>query len=142
MAEGFDSSLQLPFPQGGVVLGLGADLVDVERIRNAHTRHGDRFLGRIFTDAEQAYCFGMKNPYPHLAARFAAKEAISKAFTTGIGKAFAWKSASIDKGSRGEPLVRLDAQGQALLDHVGGRDVLITLSHTAHQALAMAVLVK
>ncbi|MGJ3244370.1 MAG: holo-ACP synthase [Opitutales bacterium] len=127
---------------GGYVLSTGADLVDVERIRQAHERQQERFLNRIFTEAEQEYCFRMKNPYPHLAARFAAKEAISKAFTTGIGRWLGWKSMGIVHGERMEPLVELDDQARALLQRLGGSSVRISLSHTASQAFAVALLLK
>ena len=133
--------MDIQLPEGGRVIGLGADLVDVERIRNVHDRHPERFLSRVFTAEEQRYCLGMKNPYPHLAARFAAKEAVSKCFTTGIGKRLGWTAVSVYHGERMQPLVRLDAQGQALLHEVGGPEVLPTLSHTATAALAVAVLV-
>lgn len=125
-----------------VALGLGTDIVDVERIQKAHERHGDRFLKRIFTEEEQAYCLDMKNPYPHLAARFAAKEAVSKCFGTGICGDFGWTSVSIYKGPREEPYARLDEKGQALLDKIGGSRVLVSLSHTATLGHAVALIVK
>ena len=134
--------LNIKLPPGGVVIGIGADLIEVERIRGVIERHGQRFLDRILTDDEKAYCAGMGAPHKHIAARFAAKEAISKCFTTGIGKEFGWKSASVYHGSRHEPLVPLDEQGQALLAHVGGTNVLLSLSHTESHALAVAVLVR
>lgn len=129
-------------PTGGQVIGIGTDIIEVERIKSAHERHGERFLSRILTEDERAYCFKMKNPYPHLAARFAAKEAVSKAFTTGIGKALGWKSIEVRKGLRLKPVVHLDEQGERLLKHVGGTDVLLTLSHTANYATAVSVIVK
>lgn len=127
---------------GGFVIGLGADIVEVERVRGVLARQGDRFLDRVFTDEERAYCQGIKFAHRHYAARFAAKEAVSKAFTTGIGAELGWKSVSIHHGARHEPLVRLDAQGTALLHRVGGTRVLITLSHTDTDALAVAVIVR
>jgi holo-[acyl-carrier protein] synthase len=134
--------MNIQLPPGGILVGLGADLIEVERIRGVIERHGERFLDRILTEDEKAYCSSMGAPHKHIAARFAAKEAISKCFTTGIGKDFAWKSASVYHGSRHEPLVRLDAQGQALLAHVGATHVLLTLSHTETHALAVAALVR
>jgi holo-[acyl-carrier protein] synthase len=134
--------MNISLPPGGILLGLGADLVDVARIAGVLERQGDRFLARVFTEEERAYCFGMKYPHKHLAARFAAKEAISKAFTTGIGAELGWKSMSVYHGPRQEPRVRLDDQGTALLRQVGGTDVLLTLSHTDTAAFAVAALVK
>ena len=127
---------------GGNVIGVGVDIIDVDRIRKSHERHAGRFLDRIYTKEEQAYCMDMKNPYPRLAARFAAKEAISKAFTTGIGEHLGWLSMSITKGKRDEPMVLLDKQGKALLAEVGGSAVLISLSHTDTIAQAFAVIVR
>jgi len=132
----------ITLPPGGLLLGLGADLTDVGRIAGVLERQGDRFLNRVFTDEERAYCFGMKYPHKHLAARFAAKEAVSKAFTTGIGAELGWKSISVYHGERHEPLVRLDEKGQALLKQVGGTAILLTLSHTDTAAMAVAAIVK
>lgn len=127
---------------GGFVIGLGADLVEVERIEGILGRQGERFLARVFTDEEREYCSKMKFPHKHYAARFAAKEAVSKAFTTGIGAELGWKSVSIYHGPRHEPLVRLDEQGTTLLRKIGGTRVLLTLSHTDTNALAVAAIVR
>ncbi len=127
---------------GGFVIGLGTDLVEVERIQGVLARQGERFLARVYTDEERAYCGRMKFPHKHYAARFAAKEAVAKAFTTGIGAELGWKSVSIYHGPRSEPLVRLDEQGQTLLRRIGGTRVLITLSHTDTNALAVAAIMR
>jgi holo-[acyl-carrier protein] synthase len=132
----------IDLPPGGILLGLGADVIEVERIRGIFERQGDRFLDRIYTEEERAYCMGMKVPFPHLAARFAAKEAVSKAFTTGIGAELGWKSISIYHGSRREPRVRLDVKGEELLKQLGASHVLVTLSHTQISAMAVAALIR
>lgn len=134
--------MNIELPPGGILLGLGSDLVDVARVAGVRERQGERFLSRVFTDEERAYCDGMKYPDKHYAARFAAKEAVSKAFTTGIGAELGWKSISVYHGSRHEPLVRLDEKGEALLRQVGGTHVLLTLSHTDTAAMAVAAVVK
>ena len=134
--------MNISLPPGGVLLGLGCDLIEIERIRGVLERQGERFLSRVFTDEERAYCGGMKHPEKHLAARWAAKEAVSKCFTTGIGAELGWKSVSVYHGAHMEPRVRLDAQGAALLQQVGGTDILLTLSHTETTAMAVAVIVK
>ena len=130
------------FPAGALLLNVGVDVIEVDRVKLVYERQKERFLKRVFTQEEHDYCFSKSNPYPHLAARFAAKEAVSKAFSTGIGKFFGWKSCSIYHGPRMQPFVRLDEQGQALMATVGGTDVRITLSHTKTTAVAVAVLVK
>jgi holo-[acyl-carrier protein] synthase len=134
--------MNIELPPGGILLGLGADLVDVARVAGVRERQGERFLSRVFTDEERSYCDGMKYPDKHYAARFAAKEAVSKAFTTGIGAELGWKSISVYHGSRHEPLVRLDEKGEALLRQVGGTNVILTLSHTDTAAMAVAAVVK
>jgi len=134
--------LNIKLPPGGILIGLGADIIEVARIRGVLERHGEKFLDRILTDEEKAYCSSMGAPHKHIAARFAAKEAVSKCFTTGIGAELGWKSVSVYHGARHEPLVRLDAQGQALLAHVGATHVMLTLSHTETYAMAVAALVR
>jgi holo-[acyl-carrier protein] synthase len=133
--------MDISLPAGGIVIGIGADIIEVERVRGVLERQGERFLARVFTDEERAYCAAMAHPHKHYAARFAAKEAVSKCFSTGIGAEFGWRSASIYHGARHQPLVRLDEKGEALLRHVGGTDVHVTLSHTETVAMAVAVVV-
>lgn len=133
--------MNINLPPGGILIGIGADIIEISRIRSVLLRHGERFADRILTDEERAYCDSMAHPHKHIAARFAAKEAVSKCFTTGIGSELGWKSISVYHGSRHEPLVRLDEQGQRLLAHVGATDVLLTLSHTENYAMAVAALV-
>jgi holo-[acyl-carrier protein] synthase len=128
-------------PEGGIVRGVGTDIIECARIARVFERQGERFLKRVYTEGERAYCLKMKNPVPHLAARFAAKEAVSKCFTTGIGEALGWQSVEIVKGEREEPLVRLDERGQAMLHRLGATDVLVSLSHTENYGLAYAVIV-
>lgn len=136
------SAMAFTLPPGGVMIGLGCDLVEVERIHGVLERHGARFLQRTFTAEEQAYCSGLKFPHKHYAARWAAKEAVSKAFTTGIGSHLDWTSVSVYHGERNEPLIRLDEKAAALLSELGGTGVLISLSHTETHAMAVAALVR
>jgi holo-[acyl-carrier protein] synthase len=132
----------IQLPPGGALLGLGCDIIEVARVRGVVERQGERFLQRVFTDEERAYCFRQAHPHKHLAARFAAKEAISKCFTTGIGAELGWRSASIYHGERKQPLVRLDELGLDLLRKTGATHVLVTLSHTEGTAMAVAALVR
>lgn len=134
--------MNFTLPPGGSVIGLGSDLVECSRIARIFERQQEQFLDRVFTEGERDYCLKMRNPVPHLAARFAAKEAVAKAFTTGIGAELGWKSIEVIKGPRDQPLVRLDEQGQNLLHALGGTDILITLTHTANHAQAVALIVK
>jgi holo-[acyl-carrier protein] synthase len=134
--------MNIALPPGGILLGLGCDIIETDRVRGVYERQGERFLARVFTDEERAYCLAMKHPHKHLAARFAAKEAVSKAFTTGIGAELGWKSVSVYHGLRQAPQVRLDAQGLSLLAQIGATSILLTLSHTDTMAMAVAALVR
>lgn len=134
--------MNITLPPGGVLIGLGCDLIETERIRKVLEKHGERFLKRVFTDEERAYCDSLGHPHKHYAARWAAKEAVSKCFTTGIGPHLDWTSISVYHGSRKEPLVRLDAKGQALLEQVGATHVWLSISHIDSHAMAVAALVK
>lgn len=132
----------LSLPPGGLLLGLGCDVVEVARVRGVMERQGERFKSRVFTEEERAYCDGKPHAFLHYAARFAAKEAISKCFTTGIGAELEWKSMSVYHGSRNEPLVRLDEKAALLLRSLGGTEVRVSLSHTETVAMAVAAIVR
>ena len=134
--------MNIQLPPGGVLLGIGADIIEIARIRGVMERHGDRFMDRILTEEEKAYCSSMAHPHKHIAARFAAKEAVSKCFGTGIGGELGWRSVSVYHGERHQPLVRLDEKGAELLRRAGATHVHVTLSHTETMALAVAVLVR
>lgn len=123
-----------------MILGIGIDIIEVARIGASHEKFGERFLNRILHPAEIAYCLSHKVPAPFLAARFAAKEAISKAFGTGIGAQLGWKDMEIARRDSGEPYVILHGPGEDLLKARGGRIVLVSLSHTQEHATAVAIL--
>src|SRR5882757_1629918 len=120
--------------------GIGVDLVECARIQHSLDRFGDRFLRRVFTDGEIEYSMSMKFPARHLAARFAAKEAVSKAFGTGIGKSMGWRDIDVHKKPSGEPFLVLTGGAEKLAKERGVKNTLITLSHTDHHAMAMIVL--
>ena len=122
------------------VIGIGIDLVECARIQRSIDRFGDRFLHRVFTDGEIEYSMSMKFPARHLAVRFAAKEAVSKAFGTGIGKAMGWRDIDVRKRPTGEPFLVFSGPAQELAAKRGVTSALITLSHTEHHAMASVVL--
>ena len=122
------------------VLGIGVDLVECARIQHSLDRFGDRFLHRVFTGGEIEYSMSMKVPARHLAARFAGKEAVSKAFGTGIGKAMGWRDIDIRKKPSGEPFLVFAGGAEKLAKERGVSNALITLSHTEHHAMACVVL--
>jgi holo-[acyl-carrier protein] synthase len=123
-----------------MLLGVGIDIIEVARIQASYEKFGERFLKRILHPNEIAYCLSHKAPAPFLAARFAAKEAISKAFGTGIGAQLGWQDMEVVRRDSGEPYVVLHGDGPKLLEQRGGRIVLISLSHTQQHAAAVAVL--
>ncbi len=134
-------ALDFSLPDAGPVIALGVDIVDIARIQDMRSRQGERFLQRVFTQEELDYCLDMRNPDPHLAARFAAKEAVSKAFTTGIGEFFDWKSIGVVSGERRQPEIVLDEKGMETLRAFGGARVAISLSHAETTAIAIAALI-
>jgi holo-[acyl-carrier protein] synthase len=123
-----------------VIAGIGVDIVEVGRIQRLYAEHGQRFLQRLFCPAEVEYCLSMRAPAPHLAARFAAKEAVAKAFGTGIGARLGWQDIEVVRQESGQPAVVLHGPGQALLEAVGGARVHLSLTHTHDYAAAVAVL--
>ena len=123
-----------------MILGTGIDIIEVTRVRNSVERFGERFLQRILRPDEIQYCLSHKFPAPHIAARFAAKEALSKAFGTGIGSQLGWQDMEIKREESGRPFVVLHGSGAKLLTERGGRIVHVSLSHTEHYASALAIL--
>jgi holo-[acyl-carrier protein] synthase len=123
-----------------MILGTGIDIIEVGRIAASHEKFGERFVNRILHADEIAYCLSHKNPAPFLAARFAAKEAISKAFGTGIGAALGWQDMEIRRKESGEPFVVLHGKGENLFSARGAKQLLVSLSHTATYAAATAIL--
>ena len=122
------------------VIGIGVDLVECARIEHSLERFGERFLQRVFTVGEIEYSQSMKYPARHLAARFAAKEAVSKAFGTGIGKSMGWKDIDVRRKESGEPYVVLEGGAKKLAEERKVSKVSISLSHTEHHAMAVIIL--
>ncbi len=123
-----------------MILGIGTDIIEVARIQSSYERFGERFVNRILLPGEIAYCLSHKAPAPFLAARFAAKEAISKAFGTGIGAQLSWRDMEVRRKESGEPYVILHGGGETLLKTRGAKHVLISISHTQAHATAVAIL--
>jgi holo-[acyl-carrier protein] synthase len=119
--------------------GIGIDIVETARIAESIERFGDRFLDRVFTPAERAYCDKMKHAARHYAARFAAKEAVSKSFGTGFGAEVNWTDIEILRRESGEPYVELHGEGQKTAARLGIGRIHISLSHSDHYATAQAV---
>jgi len=123
-----------------MILGTGIDIIEVARIALSHEKFGERFVNRILLPDEIGYCLSHRQPAPFLAVRFAAKEAVSKAFGTGIGAALGWRDSENRRKESGEPYVVLHGKGRELFVARGAKQLHVTLSHTAHYATAMSVL--
>ena len=123
-----------------MILGTGIDIIEVARIAASFGKFGERFVNRILLPDEIAYCVSHKNPAPFLAVRFAAKEAVSKAFGTGIGAQLGWQDIEIRRKESGEPFVVLHGKGGELFAARGAKKLHVSLSHTEHYAAATAIL--
>lgn len=121
------------------VIGIGVDVIECSRIQNSIERFGDRFLHRVFTEGEIEYSMSMKFPERHFAARFAGKEAVAKAFGTGIGKTVGWRNIDIRKKESGEPFLVFSGPAKAFATERGITSALITLSHTENYGVACVV---
>jgi len=125
-----------------MILGTGIDIIEVERIRTSLEKFGDRFCERILLPDEMAYCKLHARPAPFVAARFAAKEAISKAFGTGIGGKLGWQDMEIKRKDSGEPYIVLHGKGEELFKSRGASRLHISISHTEQYAAVVAILEK
>lgn len=126
----------------GRVLGTGIDLVENERMDEVLARWTTRFRDRVFLAAEQAYCEAKAVPCRHYAGRFAVKEAVSKAFGTGISSTIGWLDIEVVHcPATGAPSVQLAPRARTMAAARGVHDILISLAHTRHYAVAQALLV-
>jgi len=121
------------------IIGHGIDLVENERIESVWKGHPDQFLGRILTATERQYCETKKNPVPHIAGRFAAKEAILKMIGTGWRGQISWSDIEISNDSAGQPHVVLSGHTREVADRLGIRRVLLSITHTQNYAAASAI---
>jgi holo-[acyl-carrier protein] synthase len=127
---------------GERVIGTGVDLVENERIRTLLERWEDRFKSRVFLPSEQSYCESKASPWLYYAGRFAVKEAVSKAFGTGIGPDLGWLDMEVVKDPvSGAPSISLSAHGRLLAERRKVARILISLSHTHNFAVAHALLI-
>jgi holo-[acyl-carrier protein] synthase len=121
------------------IVAVGLDATDIPRVDDALRRFGDRFLQRVFTGGEIAYCARHRNPAPHLAARFAAKEAAMKALGTGRSQGVVWRDIEVVRRS-GPPQLRFHGAAAARLAALGATRALLTLTHSESLALAQVLL--
>lgn len=123
-----------------MIIGIGVDIIEIDRIRKSIERFGDHFLNKIYTQNELDYCLAKHNKYQHLAARFAAKEAIYKAIASGWEKEATWKNIEITNEQNGLPIVKfLGKLNDFILD---GKEIKISLSHSENYVVAVAIIYK
>ena len=123
-----------------MLIGTGVDLIEVERIARSIERYGGRFLRRVYTDGEIAYCSRKRGSAESFAARFAAKEAAAKALGTGIGRGVTWSEFQVDRPSGGPPILQLRGRAGLLAKQLGVRTISLSLTHTGSLAMAMVVM--
>ena len=123
-----------------MIIGTGIDIVEIVRLRKTLEGTGERFLKRVFTPGEQRYCLARHDPAPHLAARFAAKEAVLKALGTGWAQGVTWLDVEVSKPSRGAPIILLHGVAREIAASKGVSKIHLSLTHTNHYAAATAIL--
>ena len=123
-----------------MIQGTGVDIVEIERIEAALSRHEDRMKRRLFTESERAYCEARHTPVMHYAARFAAKEAFSKAIGTGMAQGLGWQDVAVVNLPTGEPRLELSPRARTLLEERGANHAHVTLSHSHSVAVAVVII--
>jgi holo-[acyl-carrier protein] synthase len=123
-----------------MIVGSGIDLCEVERIQTAIERHGDRFKHRVFTDREIAYAERKANRFERYAARFAAKEAGMKALGTGWRGGLGWRDLEVVNLPSGRPTLQFHAKAAEIAEKLGVRNIALSITHTAEQAMAIVIL--
>jgi len=122
-----------------MIVGIGIDIAEVSRVREAIERHGERFLARVFTPAEIAYCRSRKNSYERFAARFAAKEAAMKALGTGWHQGVTWHDLEISNAASGKPGLKISGKAREIYQSLGASNVVLSITHTDAYAMAEVI---
>ena len=125
-----------------MIAGIGVDIVDVSRVAKLLERYGDRFLRRVFTDAEAKYAMGSASRAERLAGRFAVKEAFLKALGTGKSQGILWRDVETVRGPMGKPVVRLHGHAVRWMRYRGGNTVHVSITHDGGKAVAFVILEK
>ena len=122
-----------------MIIGLGVDIAEVQRVRAAIERHGETFLRRIYTPAERAYCEKFRNKYERYAGRFAAKEAAMKALGTGWRRGVRWTDIEVARQKGGKPSLELHGAAKEIGAELGVKHIAMSITHTAAQAFAQVI---
>ena len=121
------------------ILGVGTDIVECLRIAQMIERHGELFIGRVYTDLEIEYCRARKAATQHYAGRWAAKEAVMKALGTGWRRGLGWRDIEVRNTTGGKPTIALRGGARDLVESLGIRELLISISHCRSHATAYAI---
>lgn len=122
-----------------MIVGLGIDIAEVDRVKAAMERHGQTFVRRVYTPAEAEYCEGFRNKYERYAGRFAAKEAAMKALGTGWRRGVRWQDIEVIREPSGRPTLELRGVARDVALKLGVKRISLTITHTAQQALAQVI---
>ena len=125
--------------ENDLIVGLGMDVVEIDRIEGAITRHGASFVERIYTPAEAAYCERFANRYERYSGRFAAKEAGMKALGTGWSRGVRWRDVEVVREPSGKPTLRLAGVARQIADGLGVKHIALTITHAGNLALAQVI---
>jgi len=125
--------------RGRVIVGLGLDIAEIDRITAALTRHGAAILERLYTPTEVAYCESHKNKFERYAARFAAKEAAMKALGTGWTRGVRWRDIEVANVPGGKPTLRLQGVAREFAEKLGVKNISLTITHSGNLALAQVI---
>ena len=123
-----------------MIVGSGIDIAEIGRIRNSVERYGERFLNRVYTAAEQAYCLRKRNAAESFAARFAAKEAGAKALGTGISFGVTWLEIEVVREPSGRPTLRFHGRAREIAARLGVAHAALSITHTGELAMASVLL--
>jgi holo-[acyl-carrier protein] synthase len=123
-----------------MLIGTGVDLIETERIARSIERYGERFLRRIYTDQEIAYCTSKRSSAESFAARFAAKEAGAKALGTGISRGVTWIEFQVSRQPGGRPVLELRGRAALLARELGVKTISLSLTHTGNLAMASVLM--
>ncbi len=122
-----------------MIVGLGLDIAEIDRIEAAIGRHGAPFIERLFTPGEVAYCESHKNRFERYAARFAAKEAAMKALGTGWRRGVRWRDIEVTREKGGKPVLRLAGVARELAERLGVKNISLSITHSGNLALAQVI---
>ena len=122
-----------------MIVGMGIDVAEVSRIREVIESQKDRFLHRVYTENEIAYCEQFRNKYERYAGRFAAKEAAMKALGTGWSRGVRWVDVEVVRQRGGRPTISLQGEARKIADALGVKNIAISITHTADQAIAHVI---